>query len=202
VKQGESLMNASSVSRNPANAPNGGLPVPTDQQTPSAKPATMTRPSAAVALSDRARAADAQRSILEKALSGMEDQFSKDDPFAQAGRADYLESVSNPSDLSAEATAGRILGGITGYIFGAFQLQHDKIGHDELEDFRDQVMRGFKRGMGEARQVLGAIDKLDDSLASEIGETERLVLDGLDKFFADQAAAIDARLGTATDTAA
>jgi hypothetical protein len=146
-----------------------------------------------VALSSRARAADAQRSILEKALSGMEEQFSQDDLFAEAGRADYLESVSQPTDLSAQATAGRILGGITGYIFGAFRLQHDEIGHEELESFREQVMQGFERGMGEARQVLGAIDVLDDELSSEIDETDRLVRDGLEQFFIDQAAAIDAR---------
>jgi hypothetical protein len=129
----------------------------------------------------------------------MEEQFSQDDLFAASGRAEYLESVSQPTDLSSNATAGRILGGITSYIYGAFRLQHDEIGHEELADFKEQVLRGFERGMGEARQVLGAIDKLDDGLAFEISETDRLVREGLDRFFADETAAINARSGSSED---
>jgi hypothetical protein len=196
-------MNTPTVSRIPLVTPPTGDPKASgNPQELRTEPTAITRPSAAVALSNRARAADAQRSILEKALSGMEEQLSRDDLFAEAGRADYLESVSNPTDLSAEATSERILGGITGYIYGAFRLQHDEIGHDELESFREQVMRGFERGMGEARQILGAIDVLDDTLASQIGETDRLVRDGLERFFADQAAAIDARSNHSEGTSA
>ena len=53
-----------------------------------------------------------------------------------------------------------------------------------------QVLEGFERGMGEAGRVLGALGVLDPQLAAEIHETERLVREGLDKFFADEEARI------------
>ncbi len=143
--------------------------------------------SAAVRFSQRAHRLDAQQQLLSRLLTNVEQKVSgADDVFEQAGRSEYLEKIASPSDLSPEATAGRILGGITGYIYGAFRLQHPKMTSEDFERFESEAMRGFEQGMGEARELLEAIEVLDGKLAGEIGETERLVREGLDRFFGEE----------------
>ncbi len=67
-------------------------------------------------------------------------------------------------------------------------MQHsEEFGIEELESFKSQVLEGFQRGMREARGILGALEVLDGALAGEIGQTERLVEEGLEQFFAKEA---------------
>lgn len=161
-----------------------GLTGLSDRSKPTRARNPINRPSAAVSLSERGKRAQAQKAILEEVLGSINERFSGDELFDEAGRADYLSSIADPTDLSSAATAKRILGGITGYIYGGFKLANEELGLEEFEAFKSQVLDGFERGMAEAGRVLGALSVLDPELASDIAETERLVREGLDEFFA------------------
>ncbi|MCP3984477.1 MAG: hypothetical protein GY723_08805 [bacterium] len=106
--------------------------------------------------------------------------------FEEAGKSDYLESIANPTELSSEATAGRILGGIKGFIYGAFRMQHPDMTEEDFEYFQSEVMKGFEQGISEAREILTALGALDERLATDVVETERLVRGGLDEFFTQE----------------
>lgn len=142
-----------------------------------------------VSLSPAARQLQVTTTLLRQPLEATEAQINQllEDSYAQllerAGRSDYLASVANPTDLSPEATAGRILGGITGYIYEAYKLQNPDLDAGGLAKFQTQVMRGFETGLGEAKSIIAAMGILDDKLGAEIGQTESLVREGLDAFF-------------------
>lgn len=102
--------------------------------------------------------------------------------FEQAGRSEYLDSIANPTDLSAEATAGRILGGITGYIFDAFKLGNPDATAEEFEAFFAQVTKGFEQGFSEALDILGGMGALTDEVNKDVHRTAEIVREGLAKF--------------------
>jgi len=142
-----------------------------------------------VSVSPEARQLQVTTTLLREPLAATEAQINQllEDSYAQlmerAGRSDYLASVANPTDLSPEATAGRILGGITGYIYEAYKLQNPEFDVGRLEQFQTQVMRGFETGLGEAKSIIKAVGMLDDKLGEQIGQTEAKVREGLDAFF-------------------
>jgi len=104
-------------------------------------------------------------------------------PFESAGKTEYLDSISNPSDLSAEATAGRILGGVAGYIFGAFQLQNPDFAFAEFEGFHAAVSEGFERGLRDAADILRGLSILTNEGSQGIAETTEIVRAGLADFY-------------------
>ena len=115
---------------------------------------------------------------VEDALFGVQDLL-----FEQAGRSEYLESIELPEDLSASATAERILGGISGYIYRAFQLGHPDADLADLSRFKSEALRGFEQGLEEARGYIEALGDLNEELEERISETEDLVREGLEAFF-------------------
>lgn len=133
--------------------------------------------------------------IVKATFDITEDQVTKileehgltaEDLFEKAGKSKYLESIANPADLSPEATAERILGGITGYIFGAWQLGRPNMTLADFEEFEKAVMSGFERGLGEAKDVIHGEGKLNDEMSGGIAKTEELVRAGLATFFEEQ----------------
>jgi hypothetical protein len=106
--------------------------------------------------------------------------------YERAGKGEYLASIADTSDRSADATAGRILGGITGYIYGAYRMANPEMTSEQFDTFQTQVLRGFNRGMSEARQMIGEAGLLDSTTTQDIGMTEELVRSGLDDFFASE----------------
>lgn len=141
-----------------------------------------------VEISPMAERLKADRDLLRAIFGGVEEEVSSPDRslFETAGRSEYLASIAEPTDLSAEATANRILGGIRGYIYGAFRMSKPDATAEDFEEFASEVMRGSEQGMGEAREILKALSVLDASLSEDIGRTESLVREGLDEFFAEE----------------
>jgi hypothetical protein len=139
-------------------------------------------------ISDRAKSLRGHHLLLKALLGGPEEAVSgADEILEQAGKSEYLQSIESPDDLSPEATAGRILGGITGYIYGAFKLQNPEATAEDFERFKAQVQEGFERGLGQAKSTLEGLERLDDEMVSGIDRTETLVREGLDEFFAHEA---------------
>ena len=111
-------------------------------------------------------------------------QQAYDELYERAGKSDYMASIADTSDRSAEATAGRILGGITGYIYKAYQLGHPDMTAERFDAFQTQVLKGFDQGLNEAKGMIGVAGLLDPEMTRDIGKTEDLVHRGLEDFFA------------------
>jgi len=158
-------------------------------------PVAPGEPSVRVALSPEATRLRAHGALVLAALYTNEDAFDRvvRARFDEAGRSEYLASIAQPGDISPEATAERILGGITGYIYGAFRLSRDELGSEDLAEFERGVRKGFERGMREARAILEGLRALDPELARGIDRTESLVREGLDGFFRSEREALAAR---------
>jgi len=139
---------------------------------------------AAVELSAAARRANSVRGFSQKLLEAFERKLSpaEQELLDQAGRGEYLRSIASPLDTSAEATAERILGGITGYIYGAFRLSRGELSEADLDSFARDASRGFEQGLGEARGLLEASSALSAGLATDIDTMAELVRDGLAAF--------------------
>ncbi len=103
--------------------------------------------------------------------------------FEAAGKTEYLESIEKPEDLSPEATAERILGGIKSYIYGAFKLANKDATAEDFDQFQADVMRGFEQGLGEAKTIIEGLSALTPELAEDVDQTEALVRQGLEDFF-------------------
>ncbi len=161
-----------------------------------------------VSLSPEAQQLQRSTTLLMKSFEATEARVSEllEASYAQllerAGRGDYLASVANPTDLSPEATAGRILGGITGYIYDAYKLQHPDLDAGGFAQFQTQVMRGFETGLHEAKSIIAAVGLLDEKLGAQIGQTETLVRDGLDAFFTRERERLSAPADESTATPA
>lgn len=104
--------------------------------------------------------------------------------YERAGKSDYMASIADTSDRSADATAGRILGGITGYIYKAYQLGHPDMTAERFDAFQTQVLKGFDQGLSEAKGMISVAGLLDPAMTENIGKTEELVHRGLEDFFA------------------
>ncbi len=103
--------------------------------------------------------------------------------FEAAGKTEYLESVANPTDLSPEATADRILGGITGYIFGAFEMNKPEYSAEDFDAFHVAVTEGFEKGLREAADILRGMDVMTNEVSENIAKMTELVRDGLANFY-------------------
>ncbi|MEE8558790.1 MAG: DUF5610 domain-containing protein [Myxococcota bacterium] len=139
-------------------------------------------------VSERAQALRGQRELLERILGGAETGIREvEEALEKAGKSAYLESIESPADLSPEATAERILGGITGYIYGAFRLESPDATAEDFERFQAKVLEGFGRGLAEAKDTLEGLALLSDALVGSIDVAETRVRDGLEEFFAGEA---------------
>ena len=149
---------------------------------------------ARVEISPQGERLRAQRAILRATFGGVEEAAEADARalFEAAGRSEYLESIAQASDLSPQATAQRILGGITGYIYGAFRLAHSDLTSEDFDRFAAQVLQGFEKGLGEARGVIEGLAALTPELAAGIDRTEVLVREGLEVFFSDERRRLEA----------
>ena len=146
-----------------------------------------------VEISAEAEHLRAQSDLLRAVFRGVEQKVAPQArlAFERAGRSEYLESSLNDSargmlDLSPEATAARILGGIQGFIYRAFMAEHPGATAEDFEQFKAEVVRGFEQGMSEAKNILRGLGMHTNDLAGEIEQTETLVREGLAKFFAEE----------------
>lgn len=133
--------------------------------------------------------ADADRILVESVLARIQPDMpspAAQELFMAAGKAEFDAQAFGPQvDTSPEATAGRILDGITGYIFNAWQMQNPEATEADFLKFQDQVMSGFEKGLQDAKDILTGLQAMTPELETEIGRTEQIVRDGLDEFFQD-----------------
>jgi hypothetical protein len=153
-----------------------------------------------VEISPQAEKLRAQSGLLRVTLRGIESEITSnaETRFEEPDRSDYLGPLMGESrlggiDLSPEATAARILGGVQGYIYRAFMAQHPEATPEDFERFKDEVIRGFERGFYEARSILAGLSMLDAEQSEEIGQTEALVREGLEGFFAEEGQRLEER---------
>jgi hypothetical protein len=127
------------------------------------------------------------RELLRAVFGAVQGQVSRAGlaAFAPAEQTEYLASVSHPSDLSAEATAQRILDGIGGYVIRAFRAQNLDATWEQAECFRQQVLRGVNQGIAEAKRAIADLGMLDPELASSIEEIAERVREGLPLMFTE-----------------
>jgi len=138
-----------------------------------------------VEISPQARRAQGLQRAQRELLAAFEARLPPEqlELFEQAGRTGYLSSIANPTDLSPEATAQRILGGVTGYIFGAFQRSREgELTEAELGHFAREARRGLEQGLERSRDLLEALAFLSPELESDIDALAEQVRSGLDTF--------------------
>jgi uncharacterized protein DUF5610 len=137
-------------------------------------------------------AAETQRILTERLVTRVEQQTpAAQELFQAAGKADFEAKIAQPGiDTSAEATAGRIVDGITGYIFGAFQLQNPDMTEADFTRFQEQVLSGFERGLEEAKDILSGLQALTPEIEDSVGQTESLVREQLSTFFEEMIATL------------
>ena len=85
-------------------------------------------------------------------------------------------------DVSAEATADRIVSLSTGF-FSAYQQQHPELSQEEaVTAFVDIISGGIDTGFAEARDILTSLSVLQGDVANNIDKTYELVQDKLQLF--------------------
>lgn len=133
--------------------------------------------------------------LMERTFTHVEMEVSPaaQELFNASGKTEFQEKMQalmeagpEKMDTSPEATAGRILEGITGYIFKAFQSQNPEMTEEDFTRFQEQVLKGFETGLGEAKDILSGLNAMNEDLESQIGKTEELVRDQLATFFEEQ----------------
>ena len=132
---------------------------------------------------------DANRVLVESVLARIAPDVvstGAQELFQTAGKAEFEATAYGPDvDTSPEATAGRIVDGITGYIYGAWMTQNPDATEEDLAAFQEQVMSGFEKGLEDAKDILTGLQAMTPELEGEIGQTESLVRDQLAEFFED-----------------
>lgn len=126
--------------------------------------------------------------VVDQALSGAYDALAQTSglasaAFESAGKSDYLASIADATDVSPEATAGRILGGVTGYIFGAFQSNNPEFSKADFDKFHAAVSQGFEQGLREAADILRSMSVMTNEVSEDIAKTTEIVRDGLADFY-------------------
>ncbi len=137
-----------------------------------------------VTLSARASALYAEQVLVRRTLDGVEAALSPPlAPFEPAGRAEYLAFIDDPDDLSPEARADRILGGITGYLLEAWERAGG--GAPDLEEYVLQAWAGCLEGLTSALRVLQTGRAQDARLAADAERLARHLRRGLAALLAE-----------------
>ncbi len=112
------------------------------------------------------------------------------DLFAAAGKAEFQAAAPQTTgQVSPEAAANRIVEGITGYIFNAFQSRNSEPAPEDIRNFREQVVAGFEAGLEDARDILTGLQAATPEVEDSVNQTEVIVRERLDAFFEDLLAA-------------
>ncbi len=173
-----------------------------DSRDPRAGPDTATEfHDAHVEISPQAERLRVQNRLLRSTLGEVEGEVfpAGSRALEEAGYAQYLASLRDESEGSAEATAERILRGIQGYIYRAFMVQHPGATPEDFERFKAAVIRGYERGLFDARSALAGLGGLEPELSEEIDHTKALVREGLREFFAGESERVRLRSGFANE---
>ncbi len=90
----------------------------------------------------------------------------------------------NGEDISAEATAGRILQFALGG-FEAYAKRHSKEEPEKMAtDFVALIRGAFEKGFNEAKEILTSLQALNSAIETDINKTFALVTKGFDDFLA------------------
>ncbi|MBF0622872.1 MAG: DUF5610 domain-containing protein [Magnetococcales bacterium] len=94
----------------------------------------------------------------------------------------------NPADHTPEKTAEFIVASATGF-FSAYTENHsDEESQAVLDGFVGLIRGAINEGFRQARSILQGMDVLNGSIKGGVDLTQRLVNEGLDKFYQDQIA--------------
>jgi hypothetical protein len=97
----------------------------------------------------------------------------------------YPQGIENlkPQDVSSEATADRVVSGITA-LFDAFSKQNKDLSPEELvSKFAAEAKKGVDQGYGEAKDILEGLGAFEfEGVESSIEKTRELILQKLDRF--------------------
>ena len=146
---------------------------------------------ARVEISPQAEKLRAHNGLLHSTLSEIEEELFPGGlrPYEQADRSRYLRSLAGDARLSPESTAERIVGGVEGYILRAFMAQYPGGTPRDFERFKSAVLRGFQRGLFDARTS----PTLEPELAGGLARTEDHVRRDLGEFFAQESVRAELR---------
>jgi hypothetical protein len=89
------------------------------------------------------------------------------------------------SGASAAQVAGTIFSGVTQVIFGAYEMQHPDMSEDDFEQFIEDVRKGIKQGVGQARSMLESTDSLGEETSSAIEQTLEILHERMNSWFSD-----------------
>jgi hypothetical protein len=163
--------------------------VPEPKKQPEAKAEAKDAPrDAHVSISLEARRLQARAVIVNRLLVKSEDTVSPggQELFERAGKSEHAQASASAVDFSPEATADRILEGVTGYIYGAFKLQNPDATAEDFETFAAQVTEGFERGAEEAREILLAFAAPGEDPGADVDRIVDLVHEGLEAFISEE----------------
>lgn len=85
-------------------------------------------------------------------------------------------------DVSPEATAQRIVQGVTGF-YQAFKEENSELTNEQsLDKFVSIINSGLEQGFAEAKEILDSLSVLEGEIESNINSTYNLVQQGLSQF--------------------
>lgn len=136
-----------------------------------------------VEISPGARESLARAEVATRTLGRIEEELSLGtESLEAAGREEFQESITAPSDSSASATADRIFTGIISYVYDAFQLEEPNSSRAKLDEFADAAARGLDHGLRDAASLLMAFGARREVVAAERAETFETVRNAVAHF--------------------
>lgn len=136
-----------------------------------------------VQLSSAGREALARSQVAPRVLDRVTEALGlKRDALDAAGREEYLESIATPLDPTAATAAEPVLGGILGFVYDAFRLDHPEPTRHELHGFVARAMEGAERGMRDAMDLLRAFSARQADLEAERASMLQRLREDLESF--------------------
>lgn len=130
-------------------------------------------PSAKSGVDDRSRSSQLDSVSLSERGRGLASGNPQQSPALVAAGYEVIPVDRRPTPAQSADT---ILGFITNQIKGLAEKGADS---DRLEQAFNAALKGFKQGLGEAKDILQSLSVLDEDIAAGIDLTERLVLEGI-----------------------
>lgn len=150
---------------------------------------------------------ETQRLVTERVLSRVESEsvtglspVQAQQLFQTAGQTQFQADLESQEKEAAtpETMAARIVKGITGYIFKAFQSNNSDLDTSKLEGFQQQALKGVELGLSDARDILTGLQVMTSDLADSLNKTGQLARDQLTSFFSKTAETLSNQSSEAT----
>ncbi|MBF0371515.1 MAG: DUF5610 domain-containing protein [Magnetococcales bacterium] len=144
--------------------------------TPSTQKADAHAVHEVVSLTDQAAMMQAQRLLLEETIAELNGYLASTPDLEPIGSPDLQE-------LTPETTANYIVSMATSFFDQYAQAHPEMDPQEQLDSYMGLVGGAIDKGFQEAREILGALNLMTESVTSTIDETYSLVQVGLDAFY-------------------